>query len=80
MAELVFDLKNANHKAEINVKLTAGAGVGTIAACVVKAKADGVTISGCDGGTGASPRTSMRHAGLPWELGLSEAQQVLLLN
>lgn len=80
LAELVFDLKNANHKAEINVKLTAGAGVGTIAAGVVKAKADGVTISGCDGGTGASPRTSMRHAGLPWELGLSEAQQVLLLN
>ena len=80
LAELVFDLKNANHNAEINVKLTAGNGVGTIAAGVVKAKADGITISGYDGGTGASPRTSMRHAGLPWELGLSEVQQVLLLN
>lgn len=80
LAELIFDLKNANPKAEINVKLTAGSGVGTIAAGVVKAKADGITISGYDGGTGASPRTSMRHAGLPWEIGLSEVQQVLLLN
>lgn len=80
LAELIFDLKNANPKAEINVKLTAGNGVGTIAAGVVKAKADGITISGYDGGTGASPRTSMRHAGLPWEIGLSEVQQVLLLN
>ena len=80
LAELIYDLKNANHKAEINVKLTAGSGVGTIAAGVAKAKADGITISGYDGGTGASPRTSMRHAGLPWELGLAEAQQVLLLN
>ncbi len=62
------------------MKLTAGSGVGTIAAGVAKAKADGITISGYDGGTGASPRTSMRHAGLPWELGLAEAQQVLLLN
>lgn len=80
LAELVFDLKNANPKAEINVKLTAGSGIGTIAAGVVKAKADGITISGYDGGTGASPRTSMRHAGLPWEVGLSEVQQVLLMN
>ena len=80
LAELIFDLKNANPRAEINVKLTAGSGVGTIAAGVVKAKADGITISGYDGGTGASPRTSMRHAGLPWEIGLSEVQQVLLLN
>ncbi len=80
LAELIYDLKNANHTAEINVKLTAGSGVGTIAAGVAKAKADGITISGYDGGTGASPRTSMRHAGLPWELGLAEAQQVLLLN
>lgn len=80
LAELIFDLKNANHEAEINVKLTAGNGVGTIAAGVVKAKADGITLSGYDGGTGASPRTSMRHAGLPWEIGLSEVQQVLLLN
>lgn len=80
LAELVFDLKNANPKAEINVKLTAGSGIGTIAAGVVKAKADGITISGYDGGTGASPRTSMRHAGLPWEIGLSEVQQVLLMN
>ena len=80
LAELIFDLKNANPKAEINVKLTAGSGVGTIAAGVVKAKADGITISGYDGGTGASPRTSMRHAGLPWEIGLAEVQQVLLLN
>lgn len=62
------------------MKLTAGSGVGTIAAGVVKAKADGITISGYDGGTGASPRTSMRHAGLPWEIGLAEVQQVLLLN
>lgn len=80
LAELIFDLKNANPRAEINVKLTAGSGVGTIAAGVVKAKADGITISGYDGGTGASPRTSMRHAGLPWEIGLAEVQQVLLLN
>ena len=80
LAELVFDLKNANPRAEINVKLTAGSGIGTIAAGVVKAKADGITISGYDGGTGASPRTSMRHAGLPWEVGLSEVQQVLLMN
>lgn len=80
LAELVFDLKNANRQANISVKLTAGAGIGTIAAGVVKAKADGIVISGYDGGTGASPRTSIKHAGLPWELGLSEVQQTLLLN
>ena len=66
-------LKNANRKADISVKLTAGAGVGTIAAGVVKARADGILISGYDGGTGASARTSLKHAGLPWELGLAEA-------
>ena len=80
LSELVFDLKNANPRAEINVKLTAGKGVGTIAAGVVKTKADSITISGYDGGTGAAPRTSERHAGIPWEIGLSEVQQVLLLN
>ncbi|HCJ90619.1 MAG TPA: glutamate synthase large subunit [Acidaminococcaceae bacterium] len=80
LAELIYDLKNVNKDAEINVKLTAGSGIGTIAAGVVKTKADGVTVCGFDGGTGASPRSSMRHAGLPWELGLSEVQQTLLLN
>lgn len=80
LAELIFDLKNANKDAAISVKLTSGAGIGTIAAGVVKAKADTVTVSGYDGGTGASPRTSLRHAGLPWELGLAEVQQTLLLN
>lgn len=80
LAELIFDLKNANRNARIGVKLTSGAGIGTIAAGVVKAKADELTISGFDGGAGASPRTSLRHAGLPWEIGLSEVQQTLLLN
>ena len=80
LAELIFDLKNANRRASIGVKLTAGAGIGTIAAGVVKAKADSIVVSGYDGGTGASPRTSLRHAGLPWEIGLSEVQQTLLLN
>ena len=80
LSELIFDLKNANKDAAISVKLTAGSGIGTIAAGVVKAKADGITISGYDGGTGASPRSSMRHAGIPWELGLAEVQQTLLLN
>lgn len=80
LAELIFDLKNANRKATIGVKLTSGAGIGTIAAGVVKAKADDIVVSGYDGGTGASPRTSLRHAGLPWEIGLSEVQQTLLLN
>ncbi|MBQ9635226.1 MAG: glutamate synthase subunit alpha, partial [Acidaminococcaceae bacterium] len=80
LSELIFDLKNANKDAAISVKLTAGSGIGTIAAGVVKAKADGITISGFDGGTGASPRSSMRHAGIPWALGLAEVQQTLLLN
>lgn len=80
LAELIFDLKNANRNARVGVKLTAGAGIGTIAAGVVKAKADDIVVSGYDGGTGASPRTSLRHAGLPWEIGLSEVQQTLLLN
>lgn len=80
LAELIFDLKNANRQARVGVKLTAGAGIGTVAAGVVKAKADNIVVSGYDGGTGASPRTSLRHAGLPWEIGLSEVQQTLLLN
>ncbi|MFV8225006.1 glutamate synthase large subunit [Christiangramia aquimixticola] len=80
LAQLIFDLKNANREARINVKLVSKIGVGTIAAGVAKAKADVVLISGFDGGTGASPLTSLRHAGLPWELGIAEAQQTLLLN
>ncbi|TWO34792.1 glutamate synthase large subunit [Seonamhaeicola sediminis] len=80
LAQLIYDLKNANREARINVKLVSEVGVGTIAAGVAKAKADVVLISGYDGGTGASPLTSLKHAGLPWELGLSEAQQTLVLN
>ncbi len=80
LAELIHDLKNANHKARISVKLVAEVGVGTIAAGVAKAHADVVLISGHDGGTGASPQTSIMHAGLPWELGLAEAHQTLVLN
>ena len=80
LAELIHDLKNANTKARISVKLVAEVGVGTIAAGVAKAKADLVLISGYDGGTGASPQTSIKHAGLPWELGLAEAHQTLVLN
>ncbi|KJD34166.1 glutamate synthase [Tamlana nanhaiensis] len=80
LAQLIYDLKNANREARINVKLVSEVGVGTIAAGVSKAKADVVLISGYDGGTGASPLTSLKHAGLPWELGLSEAQQTLVLN
>jgi glutamate synthase (NADPH/NADH) large chain len=80
LAQLIFDLKNANRKARISVKLVSKAGVGTIAAGVAKAKADVVLISGHDGGTGASPMSSIRHAGLPWELGLAEAQQTLVKN
>ncbi|MDP4179646.1 MAG: glutamate synthase large subunit [Bacillota bacterium] len=80
LAELIHDLKNANENARINVKLVSEVGVGTIAAGVAKGRADVVLISGYDGGTGASPRTSIRHAGLPWELGLSETHQTLLLN
>ena len=80
LAQLIFDLKNANPKAKINVKLVAEAGVGTISAGVAKAHADIITIAGHDGGTGASPLTSIKHAGVPWELGLSEANQTLMLN
>ncbi|MEL4106393.1 glutamate synthase large subunit [Oscillospiraceae bacterium WX1] len=80
LKELIYDLKNANPNARINVKLVSEAGVGTVAAGVAKGFADVVLISGYDGGTGASPRTSMRHAGLPWELGLAEAHQTLVLN
>lgn len=80
LAELIYDLKNANPQARISVKLVSEVGVGTIAAGVVKACADVVLISGYDGGTGASPRTSINHTGLPWELGLVETHQTLLLN
>ncbi|HUX40117.1 MAG TPA: glutamate synthase large subunit [Rectinemataceae bacterium] len=80
LSELIHDLKCANPEARISVKLVSEVGVGTIAAGVAKARADLVLISGYDGGTGASPRTSLRHAGLPWELGLAETQQTLLLN
>lgn len=80
LAQLIFDLKNANRAARINVKLVSKAGVGTIAAGVAKAKADVILISGFDGGTGASPVSSIRHAGLPWELGLAEAHQTLVKN
>jgi glutamate synthase (ferredoxin) len=80
LAELIHDLKNANTQARISVKLVAEVGVGTIAAGVAKAKADVVLISGHDGGTGASPQTSIKHAGIPWELGLAETHQTLLLN
>jgi glutamate synthase (NADPH) large chain len=80
LAQLIFDLKNANPEARIHVKLVALAGVGTVAAGVAKAHADVVLISGHDGGTGASPLTSIKHGGVPWELGLAETQQVLLIN
>jgi glutamate synthase (ferredoxin) len=80
LAELIHDLKNGNRFARISVKLVAEVGVGTIAAGVAKAHADVVLISGYDGGTGASPQTSIKHAGLPWELGLAEAHQTLVLN
>ncbi len=80
LSQLIYDLKSANRDARINVKLVSEVGVGTIAAGVAKAKADVILISGCDGGTGASPLTSLKHAGLPWELGLAEAQQTLLMN
>jgi glutamate synthase (ferredoxin) len=80
LAQLIYDLKNANRAARIHVKLVAEVGVGTVAAGVAKAHADVVLISGHDGGTGASPLTSIKHAGVPWELGLAETQQVLMLN
>ncbi len=80
LAQLIHDLKNANNRARVHVKLVAEVGVGTVAAGVSKAHADVVLISGHDGGTGASPLTSLKHAGGPWELGLAETQQTLLLN
>ncbi|MDB6054284.1 MAG: hypothetical protein JWN25_1807, partial [Verrucomicrobiales bacterium] len=80
LAELIHDLKNSNHKARISVKLVSEVGVGTVAAGVAKAHADVVLISGYDGGTGASPLTSIKHAGIPWELGLAETHQTLVLN
>ncbi|MEP6617576.1 MAG: glutamate synthase-related protein, partial [Ginsengibacter sp.] len=80
LAQLIFDLKNANREARINVKLVSKAGVGTIAAGVAKAKADVILVSGHDGGTGASPVSSIKHAGLPWELGLAETHQTLVKN
>ena len=80
LKQLIFDLKNANRAARINVKLVSKAGVGTIAAGVAKAKADVILIAGYDGGTGASPISSIKHAGLPWELGLAEAHQTLVKN
>ncbi|MFT4017074.1 MAG: glutamate synthase large subunit, partial [Agriterribacter sp.] len=80
LAQLIYDLKNANRAARINVKLVSKAGVGTIAAGVAKAKADVILIAGFDGGTGASPVSSIKHAGLPWELGLAESHQTLVRN
>jgi glutamate synthase domain-containing protein 3 len=80
LAQLIYDLKNVNPKARIAVKLVAEVGVGTVAAGVAKAHADVVLISGHDGGTGASPLTSLQHSGIPWELGLAETQQVLVMN
>jgi glutamate synthase (NADPH) large chain len=80
LAQLIYDLKNANNTARVHVKLVAEAGVGTVAAGVAKAKADVILISGHDGGTGAAPLTSLKHAGAPWELGLAETQQTLAKN
>ncbi|NCV73258.1 MAG: glutamate synthase subunit alpha, partial [Burkholderiaceae bacterium] len=80
LAQLIHDLKNANARASISVKLVSEVGVGTVAAGVAKAKADHVVIAGHDGGTGASPLSSIKHAGTPWELGLAETQQTLVLN
>ena len=80
LAQLIHDLKNVNPRASISVKLVSEVGVGTVAAGVAKAKADHITVSGHDGGTGASPLSSIKHAGTPWELGLAEAQQTLVLN
>jgi glutamate synthase (NADPH/NADH) large chain len=80
LAQLIFDLKNVNETARVSVKLVSEIGVGTVAAGVAKARADHVTISGYEGGTGASPLTSLTHAGLPWEIGLAETQQTLVLN
>ena len=80
LAQLIFDLKNVNPDAAVSVKLVSEVGVGTVAAGVAKARADHVTIAGFEGGTGASPLTSIKHAGSPWEIGLAETQQTLVLN
>ena len=80
LAQLIFDLKNSNPKARVSVKLVSEVGVGTVAAGVAKAHADHILISGHDGGTGASPLTGIKHAGLPWELGLAETHQTLVMN
>jgi len=80
LAQLIFDLKNANPRADISVKLVSAVGVGTVAAGVTKARADHILVSGHDGGTGASPLTSIKHAGLPWELGIADVHQTLVLN
>ena len=80
LAQLIYDLKCSNRKAAINVKLVSEAGVGTIAAGVAKAGAEVILISGFDGGTGAAPRNSIHNAGLPWELGIAEAHQCLIMN
>ncbi|MGR6429293.1 glutamate synthase large subunit [Rhizobium sp. PAMB 3174] len=80
LAQLIYDLKNVNPEADVSVKLVSEVGVGTVAAGVAKARADHITISGYDGGTGASPLTSLKHAGSPWEIGLAETQQTLVLN
>jgi glutamate synthase (NADPH) large chain len=80
LAQLIFDLKNVNPRADVSVKLVSEVGVGTVAAGVAKARADHITISGFEGGTGASPLTSIKHAGSPWEMGLAETQQTLVLN
>ncbi|MFK8034474.1 MAG: glutamate synthase large subunit [Hyphomicrobiales bacterium] len=80
LAQLIFDLKNVNPEADVSVKLVSEVGVGTVAAGVAKARADHITISGFEGGTGASPLTSLKHAGSPWELGLAETHQTLVLN
>jgi glutamate synthase (NADPH/NADH) large chain len=80
LAQLIFDLKNVNPAADVSVKLVSEVGVGTVAAGVAKARADHITISGFEGGTGASPLTSLKHAGSPWEIGLAETQQTLVLN
>ncbi|RWP10758.1 MAG: FMN-binding glutamate synthase family protein, partial [Mesorhizobium sp.] len=80
LAQLIYDLKNVNPAADVSVKLVSEVGVGTVAAGVAKARADHITISGYDGGTGASPLTSLKHAGSPWEMGLAETHQTLVLN
>src|SRR3979409_1135535 len=80
LAQLIYDLKQINPEARVTVKLVARSGIGTIAAGVAKAKADVILVSGHGGGTGASPQTSIKYAGIPWEMGLSETHQVLTLN